>query len=792
MNESESQSKSVKTSQRHRFIAQRPRELLSTFAFDQLTGLAGHLSEHDFWAWIVTIFGADLPRDATIGLRNALLEGSLPQPPIELVGQGDLGGYEAAYNRDARVIEIADELLDQALDEDGSVDAEQARFRLLVALVEEFGHHVDVLLRYEYSPVKPGEALEDGSLFAGDAELDEGAAFAHAAILLDVDRSAETQFAVVRRGSSEDPLVANYAELNEAVQRYADEAAVRSDDQSEGREHFGAGEPKVPVESADGHCFTHLSIEKAAFASLPEHLKFTEGEVHRIYFGNWLRDYSQLLDPKLVHHEENNPIGLKIETLTDIVDLLARSDDGFGDHSDFRVTPDKLGVYLPLEHIDNPDGYEDATRIHPKFRGAVRPEELEVDAQGVKNFIQASRDYVRSELAAAKRAGKSPEGMLHFGNALHVIEDYFSHSNFVELALRKVGFTEVDPWVPVPASGRAVLTTGSFGGLDTAATIILKLGEILQETDPFAIERSRGQKILLILMKDKVPNLARQYEWVLDNIEEVKRDHQWFFRVIHESVGQIKRWLKFVLGLMLRSIAQQIDDAQTASDPGGTNPTHTQIAKDDRDHHFHELAAELGIAVVSEIGLAMAKAWAGESTGTVPLADREAESRPVKSGDTLGSIAAEFGITWQELATFNWGTDQPRMINRKLYEVVGCRKPHGPDDPVDELANYRFSDDDHRYGTGEIRVPKPVPDSVDVVDLGTGYLSHPEDRTWFEDRVREWAEAHPDAIARGRSRTWLHDHAEHIREVGEQWTGGTAMPQPVLDWLEWLGRSLGP
>lgn len=48
---------------------------------------------------------------------------------------------------------------------------------------------------------------------------------------------------------------------------------------------------------------------------------------------------------------------------------------------EFEVTEERLGVYLPVQHIDNPKGYgegQDARKIHPDLRGPVDPRELEV------------------------------------------------------------------------------------------------------------------------------------------------------------------------------------------------------------------------------------------------------------------------------------------------------------------------------------------------------------------------------------------------------------------------------
>ena len=49
---------------------------------------------------------------------------------------------------------------------------------------------------------------------------------------------------------------------------------------------------------------------------------------------------------------------------------------------EFEVTPERLGVYLPTEHIDNPKDYNenmDARIVHPQLRPPVDPLELEID-----------------------------------------------------------------------------------------------------------------------------------------------------------------------------------------------------------------------------------------------------------------------------------------------------------------------------------------------------------------------------------------------------------------------------
>lgn len=62
---------------------------------------------------------------------------------------------------------------------------------------------------------------------------------------------------------------------------------------------------------------------------------------------------------------------------------------------EFEVTEQRLGVYRPEEHIDNPKDYadnEDARKYDPRLRGPIQKEELMIDpATGMKNYIANDR-----------------------------------------------------------------------------------------------------------------------------------------------------------------------------------------------------------------------------------------------------------------------------------------------------------------------------------------------------------------------------------------------------------------
>lgn len=79
----------------------------------------------------------------------------------------------------------------------------------------------------------------------------------------------------------------------------------------------------------------------------------------------------------------------------------------------------------------------------------------------------------------------------------------------------------------------------------------------------------------------------------------------------------------------------------------------------------------------------------------------------VKTGETLASIAEKNGLTWRDVARFNFGTDVPADVNRCLHEFTGCTKRTA------DGKNYVFTDADE---PGIIYIPK----SSDRLTLATG------------------------------------------------------------------------
>lgn len=212
---------------------------------------------------------------------------------------------------------------------------------------------------------------------------------------------------------------------------------------------FGAGNI-ASVSAIEGHNWRHGDIEDMlkTIACLRGH-KWTSMMVKRVYFGNWLRDYSQAVDVGTLK-------GVQSETIRVLIWVLAFMSFGYATE-EFEVTADRLGVYRPEEHIDNPKDYadnNDARQYDQRLRGPIMPIELAVDPDtGMKNYIANERGdwvtsagYVKYSFARSIHFGRlythGPqkgreedfcEALRCLGQGLHCLEDFGAHTNYTEL-----------------------------------------------------------------------------------------------------------------------------------------------------------------------------------------------------------------------------------------------------------------------------------------------------------------------------------------------------------------------
>lgn len=191
--------------------------------------------------------------------------------------------------------------------------------------------------------------------------------------------------------------------------------------------------------------------------------------------------------------------------------------------AEFEVTEERLGVYRPEEHIDNPKGYadnEDARTFDARLRGPINPMELEIDPNsGMKNYIAnesggwaTSAGYVKFSFARSIHFGRLYTSGSHgkgkeedlcealrcLGQALHCMEDFGAHTNYCELALRELGYRDVFPHCGANAEinirGHHVypLVTGTFGAVDFLHSVLGEATDHFTQTEVEEMDLALG------------------------------------------------------------------------------------------------------------------------------------------------------------------------------------------------------------------------------------------------------------------------------------------------------------
>ena len=180
-------------------------KLESKFAIKQLFEFAKKDSKAMFCFWMADIFGNDIPLEAYEKLyKDASDKKEDPINPkitvvLDLPGKG--AAYYAGQNEKIKNhIIISEGFINDAI---GNNNDQKL---LMIALVEEFGHHLDYILRYKYSTV------------GGDAKNDEGAKYTakmnrkYKRYLIDPFKVKEQHYATATIKEKEIKLVWDFAD----------------------------------------------------------------------------------------------------------------------------------------------------------------------------------------------------------------------------------------------------------------------------------------------------------------------------------------------------------------------------------------------------------------------------------------------------------------------------------------------------------------------------------------------------------------------------------------------------
>lgn len=272
------------------------------------------------------------------------------------------------------------------------------------------------------------------------------------------------------------------------------------------------------ISKLEGHNWRHGDIEDMLKTiAFLKGRKWTSMMVKRVYFGNWLRDYSQAVDVGTLK-------GVQSATIRILVWVLSFLSFGYATE-EFEVTEERLGVYRPEEHIDNPKDYADnidARTYDQRLRPPVEPIELEIDPEtGMKNYIANERLGIATSVGYVKHSftrsihfarvytsgasgtkGKDAdlyEALRCLGQGLHCLEDFGAHTNYTELALREQGFGDVFPHTgsatEINLRGHRVfpIVTGTFGAVDFLHSVLGEATDHFAQTEVEEMNKALGE-----------------------------------------------------------------------------------------------------------------------------------------------------------------------------------------------------------------------------------------------------------------------------------------------------------
>ncbi|WP_375605704.1 HET-C-related protein [Flavobacterium davisii] len=661
-------------------------KLESDYAHNQLCNLADELGEMTFMVFAYKVFGSDIEIQALSKLYRALSDRKINNPEI-LVSIYPVQGKLAGYSNKKKQIIVYEKFIEEA-----SKDNEKSA-ELLAALVEEYGHHIDNLLRTELSINE----------VADEDVIDEGARFAYQLFKFDIFNESTLTFAKAEIPSYKGDLKVDFSKLQNEIKKIVDETNQYDEVPGEDISNYGAGRNRKENKN---NAYAHGDIE---FEALRKKDLFSTQQVRNIYYGNWLRDFSQIIvgisvrstnvatevQKKYKVVREAAPLKFSHQALVSLMEILAIKEFVYEAEKENKKVPsenyyilkqkfnknfggltkDILGIYRPEEHIDNPKGLLDESKITDdkgkviSFNYNGKQKTLYAGDNGISWKIDKTRNmsnffwinyperpatvtYMKEQITLACSEGQTVEGFRHLGAALHVLEDFFAHTNFVELLLRKAG-ADIYPWIENYKGKNYTelpVVSGTFLTEDTIASVGPKIAELFfkphieeyKRRKPK--ERTLGEMFVLQALQDlakgqksdtakkssayygvEVSTWLNWFETYLKfqdamaTMYENADKKEWGVTTFAEKVGVkvlettqksmdysaqvMSIFPKLVFNIILNSFDEVIPEAQShINTKYGNCPSHSQLAKDSLTHPLNKLSAELAKIAVEDVG----------------------------------------------------------------------------------------------------------------------------------------------------------------------------------------------
>ena len=209
-----------------------------------------------------------------------------------------------------------------------------------------------------------------------------------------------------------------------------------------GSAQYTTAQPTASIQRYQAGERGHGGIEDEALGKGPGGAGFDD--VGAVYLGNWMRDFSQT---------NPGPSSKFYPLVVNLLNIL------FWGEFNRPLDASQLGGYLPSEHLDNPMGGkspEDATATQkerdatydslsdeqkaelkqesdPAYKAKI---EAASKASGLPDYIERGKQHSKTMFEKSINEPDNPaQQQMDLGNGLHGVEDYFSHSNFTEVAL---------------------------------------------------------------------------------------------------------------------------------------------------------------------------------------------------------------------------------------------------------------------------------------------------------------------------------------------------------------------
>ena len=363
-----------------------------------------------------------------------------------------------------------------------------------------------------------------------------------------------------------------------------------------------------------------------------------------IYRGNLFRDLSQI---ELEFVRKHFP-----GTFMKVINWYARKELGLPKDKIFDVSIEDFGEYVADEHLDHPQWLdEDGKLVKLKnsngIEGKINPKSNAAMYLASRGPWTSGLDYIKRQLEYSVKTYRQTllmkpgveknalkvKAFMHFGNALHSIQDFFSHSNVIELLIHMIQVSKAAgpnglsnaplmmrvwqnyfPWVGMKTLGKCgnaeaylcyPLVTGSSGKTHSAetATRFNVLGSITSKLfrrglNPFSRFLDRDED-------------EEHSSGIFDKIRTK------VLSAIHDKINR-------------KSL--DIDESDITKNPDTSiNPTHAELNKDTSKHPLHVVASKCAIDVTQFIAEAMTHAYHSGDVSTAVEQTRELFEHPIKA-----------------------------------------------------------------------------------------------------------------------------------------------------------------